>query len=97
MARLQRYFDAKLLEIHNLDIMTCEALAALAPADESVDTRAYPAGRISPWVINTTKRWPVSVALGVFHLVNAAALLQPFDIGPLCPMLVLELRRRTTA
>jgi 2-polyprenyl-3-methyl-5-hydroxy-6-metoxy-1,4-benzoquinol methylase len=93
---LQRYFDADSLLTHNLEIMTCEALAALAPADESAEVRTYPAGRVSPWVLSLRKRWPAPVARGVSHLVNAAALLQPFDVSPICPMLVLEIRRRTS-
>lgn len=92
--RLQRYFDAETLTTHNLDIMTCEALATLAPADDSVDVKTYPAGRISPWVLTPARRWPRPIALGLSHLFNAAALIQPFDLALLCPMLVLEVRRK---
>jgi 2-polyprenyl-3-methyl-5-hydroxy-6-metoxy-1,4-benzoquinol methylase len=92
--RLQRYFDAHSLTTHNLEIMTCDALRALAPVDESLEVRTYPLGRMSPWVLSPAKRWPRSVALGVSYLVNAAALLQVFDVSLLCPMLVLEIRRR---
>jgi len=92
--RLQRYFDADSLLLHNLEIMTCEALRALAPPDETFEVRTYAAGRMSPWVLTPTKRWPRPVALGISHLVNAAALLQPFDVSFLCPTLVLEIRRR---
>jgi SAM-dependent methyltransferase len=91
--RLQRYFDPGRLAIHNLDIMTVEALRALAPEEGVGEVRAYPAGRISPWQTSLGRRWPAPVALGVSHLVNAAALLQPLDVPLLCPMLVLEIRR----
>ena len=92
--RLQRYFDADILALHNLEIMTCEALRSLAPADESAEVRTYPAGRLSPWVLTPAKRWPRPIALGLSYLFNAAALMQPFDVRSLCPMLVLEIRRK---
>jgi 2-polyprenyl-3-methyl-5-hydroxy-6-metoxy-1,4-benzoquinol methylase len=91
--KLQAYFDKDLLALHNLDIMKCDALRALVPADESYDVRAYPAGRLSPWVIVMNRRWPTPVIMAVGHVANAAALLQPFDVPALCPMLVLEVRR----
>ena len=91
--RLLRYFEPDLLSIHNLEIMTVEALAALAPDEGVGEVRAYPAGRISPWQTNLARRWPAPVALGISHLVNAVGLLQPFDVPPLCPMLVLEIKR----
>ena len=90
---LQRYFDAESLLYHNLDIMTCDALAALVPQDKTFSVRTYQAGRFSPWQLSLKKRWPPPVALGVSHLFNAAALVQPFDIPALCPMLVLEVTR----
>ena len=92
--RLQRYFDADLLSLHNLDIMTCEALTALAPADQSAEVRAYPAGRMSPWVLTSANRWPRPIALAISYVFNGAALIQPFEVSFLCPMLVLEIRRR---
>ena len=88
---LKRYFDAESLLYHNLEIMTPQALAALAPVDERVRARAYAFGRLSPWVLTMTKRWPRRVALAVSYVVNAAALLQPVDIRVLCPVLVLEI------
>jgi 2-polyprenyl-3-methyl-5-hydroxy-6-metoxy-1,4-benzoquinol methylase len=93
--RLRRYFDAKSLLYHNLDIMTCEGLAALVPQSEAAGARAYPAGRLSPWQVCLGKRWPVPLARCVDHLANVAALLQPFDVPALCPMLVLEITRST--
>ena len=89
--RPQRYFDAESLTYHNLDIMTCEALRKLAP--EGVTVRAFPFGRLSAWHLSLGKRWPGLVARGASHLANAVALLQPFDIPALSPMLVLEITR----
>jgi 2-polyprenyl-3-methyl-5-hydroxy-6-metoxy-1,4-benzoquinol methylase len=91
--KIQKYFDAASLDFHNLNIMTCEALAALVPAGEATRVRAYPAGRMSPWQTSLSKRWPAPIALGVAHLANAVALLQPVDVPALCPMLVLEVVR----
>jgi 2-polyprenyl-3-methyl-5-hydroxy-6-metoxy-1,4-benzoquinol methylase len=90
---LQRYFDRESLDYHNLNIMTCEALSALVSRDEAASVRAYPTGRLSPWQTSFTKRWPVPLSLGVAHAANAAALLQPFEVRALCPLLVLEVVR----
>lgn len=90
---LQRYFDSEILSIHNLDIMTCEALLRLVPADSALEARAYPSGRLSPWVLTIAKRWPAPIALAVSHLANVLALVQPIEVSSLCPMLVLEVRR----
>ena len=92
--RLQRYFDADILALHNLEIMTCDALRSLAPIDESAEVKTYPAGRLSPWVLTPAKRWPRPIALGLSYLFNAAALLQPLDVASLSPMLVLEIKRK---
>ncbi|HYN08257.1 MAG TPA: class I SAM-dependent methyltransferase [Vicinamibacterales bacterium] len=91
--RLQAYFDPELLALHNLDVMTCDALRALVPADDAAEVCAFPSGRLSPWVIGMTRRWPAPVIQAVGHLANAAAILQPVDIPALCPMLVLEVKR----
>jgi 2-polyprenyl-3-methyl-5-hydroxy-6-metoxy-1,4-benzoquinol methylase len=91
--RIQRWFDPESLEIHNLTIMNVGALARLAPADLITGMRTYRAGRVNPWQLTLERRWPRAIARGVSLAVNAAALLQPMDIGPLCPVLVLELTR----
>lgn len=91
--RLQRYLDPENLGTHNLDIMSCEALARLVPADMALRVRTYAAGRFSPWQLSLASRWPAPVAYAVSHLANALAHLQPFEMTPLCPMLVLEVNR----
>ncbi len=91
--RLQRRFDPGNLAIHNLAIMSPGALKALAPRELVGTVDAYPAGRLSPWLISFEKRWPRSVARGVCFLLNGVGLLQPRDVAPLCPTLVLALRR----
>ena len=91
---LQRYFDTEILGIHNLDIMTPEALLRLVSPSLRPGARAFHFGRFSPWQLTVEKRWPALVSLGVCHAANALALLQPFDLQPLCPMVVLEVRQR---
>jgi 2-polyprenyl-3-methyl-5-hydroxy-6-metoxy-1,4-benzoquinol methylase len=90
---LQRYFDADSLLLHNLDIMSCDALARLVPQDEPYAVRTYRTGRLSPWLLSTEKRWPTPLARGLSYAVNAVALLQPFEIATLAPMLALEVAR----
>ena len=92
--RLQRHFDPENLAIHNLRIMNTSALKALAPSDLVSDAGAFRCGRINPWQVSWHKRMPRPLALTASFLLNAAGILQPFDIGPLCPMLALRLVRK---
>ena len=91
--RLRKRFDPENLEIHNLAIMNPRALAALTPRDLVDTSRAYPAGRLSPWLIRLERRWPRRLARATRFFLNGVALLQPVRIRRLCPMLVLEIRR----
>jgi SAM-dependent methyltransferase len=92
--RLQRHFDPSNLALHNLTIMDVGALTALAPADLVTQARAYPTGRLSPWLVSFERRWPRLVARMVSHLLNAVGLVQPFEVRALSPTLVLECPRR---
>lgn len=91
--RLQRYFDPENLLIHNLDIMTCEALVELAPVDLVNDVYAFHTGRIVSGLINFQKKVPPLIARAIFYIINAIGVIQPFDISPLCPWLALRLVR----
>jgi 2-polyprenyl-3-methyl-5-hydroxy-6-metoxy-1,4-benzoquinol methylase len=91
--RIQRWFDPENLEIHNLTIMNRAALARLAPEDLTDRVRTYRAGALNPWQITLERRWPRGVARGVSYVANGIGLLQPFEIGALCPILVLEMTR----
>jgi 2-polyprenyl-3-methyl-5-hydroxy-6-metoxy-1,4-benzoquinol methylase len=91
--RLQRWLDPENLSLHNLDIMSTTAMARLAPADLSATVRAYPAGRLSPWQVSLERRLPRPLGRAANHLLNAVGLLQPMDLVPLCPFLVLEITR----
>lgn len=92
--RLQRWFDPENLSIHNLSIMSSDALVALAPPELSARVRSYRAGRFSPWQISFDRRWPRPLGRAIAHLLNAAGILQPVEIAPLCPLRVLEITRR---
>jgi 2-polyprenyl-3-methyl-5-hydroxy-6-metoxy-1,4-benzoquinol methylase len=93
--RLQRFFDPENLKIHNLDVMNCETLTDLAPKHLACKPLAYRSGRLSPWIIHIRERWPATLAKGISYALNALGLVQPFEIGPLCPLLVLSMKRRT--
>lgn len=93
---VQRRLDNENLLIHNLNIMNCQAMVQLAPKDLTSYVRAYAAGRISPWILNFDKKWPV-VSKFLFYAINGIGLLQPFDIKLFCPMLVLEIIRKNAA
>ena len=87
--RLQRYFDAENLAIHNLGIMNPEPLRALAPAGER--SAVEPFGRLDPWLVNVGRRWPSPVARVLSWSFNAAGLVQFADIPSLTPWLVLTI------
>lgn len=93
--RLQRYFDEDNLNLHNLRMMSCSALLREAPHDLILSAKAYPFGRMSPWMVNFPGRWPRSIARSATLVLNGIGLLQPFSIPLLCPLLVLEMRRKS--
>ncbi|SRR6266480_1786539 len=94
--RIQRYFDPESLDIHNLDIMNPGTLAKLAPLDTVAEVQTFEYGRMSPWLISFSKRWPRLVAGGSAVFLNGIALLQPFDLKPVCPLIVLKMVRKAT-
>ncbi len=91
--RLQRYFDPENLTIHNTAIMSPNIIEKLAPVDLSVDAVAFPYGRMSPWLLNMDRKWPVIFALMASCLMNFMGLVQPVDIKLICPMIVLRVTR----
>lgn len=94
--RLERYFCPELLNIHNLNIMSCRALLHLVPERTACEPLAQRSGRMSPWIINFEKKWPAALAKATTLALNALGLMQPFDIGPLCPLLVLTMKKCAT-
>lgn len=91
---IQRRFDPENLAIHNLRIMQPDALRELAPPDWNGRVLTYRWGHLSPWLISFDRRWPRPIARLAAHALNGIGMLQPVDIGPLCPLLVLEINRR---
>lgn len=91
--KIQSYFDPESLLIHNLNIMTCKTLTELAPVDLTSEATSFKAGRLNPGLISFDKKWPKIVAKAAFYSINGIGILQPFDITPLCPFLVLKLVR----
>lgn len=88
--RLQHYFDPENLTIHNLNIMTCDALKALAPADLLSEVETNRVGRIDPGLVSPHKKWPAPIAKA-FHLVfTALGIAQPLDFPALCPWIALR-------
>jgi hypothetical protein len=55
--------------------------------------KAYPAGSVSPWIVNFDKKMPRVLAQLLSLGVNAVGLVQPVTIDALAPMLVLEVRK----
>lgn len=90
---LQRWFDPRNLDIHNLHIMNCEALARLSPRDIVKETMTFRTGSINPWLVHFHKKWPPMVAKVTCLILNGVALLQPLSIPQLCPMIALQMVR----
>lgn len=92
--RLQRYFDSENLAIHNINIMTSEALQAASPLCicDSVEVRRI--GRVTPGLISFEKKWPRGVARSVAFCLNVIGTVQPFDIAGVSPMFLLKLTRK---
>lgn len=88
--RLQNYLDRENLLIHNLDIMTRDAMKKLAPRDLVAEAETFRVGRIDPTQISLRKRLPGPVAKLSQLFLNGIGLLQPFDIGILCPWIALR-------
>lgn len=91
--RLQHYFDPENLTIHNLNIMTCDALKALAPTDLLCEVETNRVGRLDPALVSPHKKWPAPIAKA-FHLAfNAVGIVQPFDVLTLCPWIAMRVVR----
>jgi 2-polyprenyl-3-methyl-5-hydroxy-6-metoxy-1,4-benzoquinol methylase len=91
--RLQRFFDPANLAIHNTDIMEPDAIQQLAPRDICAEVTGSAFGRPSPWLVNFDTKWPAPIARTISYLLNFVGLLMPFEIRPLCPMIVLIITR----
>jgi 2-polyprenyl-3-methyl-5-hydroxy-6-metoxy-1,4-benzoquinol methylase len=92
--RLQRWLDPANLALHNVRIMSPEALRGLAPPHLSATTHSYRSGRLSPWQLSLDRRLTRPIGRVTAYVLNGVGVLQPVDIAPLCPLLVLEITRR---
>jgi 2-polyprenyl-3-methyl-5-hydroxy-6-metoxy-1,4-benzoquinol methylase len=90
---VQRWMDAELLAIHNLQIMSASALKDLAPKDLSRSVEGYTFGRFSPWVWSWTSRFSARLSRIISWSLNGLGLLQPVVVAALSPTLVLEIER----
>jgi 2-polyprenyl-3-methyl-5-hydroxy-6-metoxy-1,4-benzoquinol methylase len=92
--RIQNYFDRQNLAIHNLKIMNLSSLKRLAPPDLPSSAKTFPYGRFCPWLISFEAKCPRLPARIISWFLNCLGLLQPVDITPFCPFLVLEIVKK---
>jgi 2-polyprenyl-3-methyl-5-hydroxy-6-metoxy-1,4-benzoquinol methylase len=93
--RLQGYFDAENLALHNLGILDADHLQALAPPGRNSAVRHF--GRLDPWLVNFERRWPTPLARLTAWTFNMVGLLQLGDIRPVSPWLVLTIDKAEPA
>lgn len=88
-----RIASRETLSIHNLKIMSPEAMRRLAPADLASSAESYRFGRFTLAMGAVDGRWgALSRILQMGS--DLAGLAQPFHIEALCPTLVLKIRRK---
>jgi hypothetical protein len=94
---LESYFSPEILGMHNLRLMSCQALIQLISGRVACEVTACRTGRLSPWILNFEKEWSVKLAKASSFTLNAPRPVQPFDIGPLCPLFVLTMKKRVAS
>jgi SAM-dependent methyltransferase len=90
---LQRWLDPDNLAIHNLEIMSVAGLQATLPEDLSAGAKVSRAGCLSPWILSLDRRLPYAPARLLSLGLNVVGLMQPFEVGFVSPMLVLDVTR----
>ncbi len=91
--RLQDHFNPENLSIHNLDMMQIDSFRSLAPRGDFSNIEVFSYGRFNPWLISWERKMPAIVAKILCMVGNFTALLQPFNITTISPMLVLKITR----
>jgi 2-polyprenyl-3-methyl-5-hydroxy-6-metoxy-1,4-benzoquinol methylase len=91
--RLQNYFDANNLSLHNMNIMSPALLSGVAPTQCIYSSRSFEFGHLTSTLVNLDKKLPKVIAWGLTMIFNILGLLQPFDIKALCPFIVLEMKK----
>lgn len=82
------------LKLHNLSIMNLATLRSLAfKADRVDEVQTYHFGRFAPWLVPLPATAPKWLTPLIHYPLNLLGLLQAFDWRPLCPLLVLQIRR----
>lgn len=92
----QHHCDPENLALHNLRIMSLSSLAQLAPTGLVQNVRSYEFGRMTNTLVSLHKVMPRFFVNGLTIGCNAIGLLQPMDIRSLCPLLVLEMTRKSS-
>ena len=92
--RLQGRIDPENLHLHNTNIMSPKRLAALMPDDLAESVHARAAGRLTTGLVSLHRVVPSAIAKAMSWGVNAMALVQPFEVRSLAPLLVCVGRRR---
>ncbi|HYI27622.1 MAG TPA: class I SAM-dependent methyltransferase [Bradyrhizobium sp.] len=88
---LKQRLSPETYRLHNISIMTVDAMLALSP--DNCSARAYAFGRLAPGLLSLqVLPRPLGGLLGI--ALNLVGLMQPTEIRALRPWLVLELRRR---
>jgi 2-polyprenyl-3-methyl-5-hydroxy-6-metoxy-1,4-benzoquinol methylase len=91
--KLTRWLAPDILSMHNLALMNPISLKEVAPTDLVKNVQTYHAGHISVWHAIPPRGLPAAVRMIIAGFVDLLGFLQPFEIGPLCPTLVLEMTR----
>ena len=91
--RVQKWCDPENIDLHNLNIMTTQALESLVDRSKVSDVRAYYFGKIDPLILSLEKKMPVYCVKLINILLNGIGLLQPIVLSSIAPLLVLEVRK----
>lgn len=88
--RLMKHLAPDAAALHNLSIMTPRALLRLA-APPFVKARTFRSGRFALWHCGLERIYPRVLGQALLLAANGVGLLQPLDVGFLCPLLALEI------
>lgn len=92
--KMQHFFNPDNLRIHNLDIMSLEALKLMALKNNyTQNIKVYSWGRSHPFLVHFSNKINHKVAWALSVMWNCLGWLQPMHIPSLAPLLVLEIHR----
>ena len=91
---LQNFFNPDNLHLHNLNMMSIDALKKMALNNNyTKNIKAYTWGRTNPFLVHFSNKVNYKIAQGFCLVWNCLGWLQPIHIPLLAPMLVLEIHR----